>query len=211
MIRLLITDDDPFIRESLKLLLELDPEISVVGTCTHGEEALKFIKENRNVDVLLADIRMPVCDGVETTRRVKAAFPEVYVLILTTFDDDKYVVEALKNGANGYILKNIPHYRIIDNIKAVYKGDLLIHPRIAKKLTELLPSINEPGKSLAEFGLNDVEMQIILKISEGLTNKEIAHQLSMSEGTIKNYISVILSKMNLRDRTQIAIYYWKNR
>lgn len=209
MIRLLITDDDPFIRESLKLLLELDPEITVVGSCANGEEAYNFVQSNGNVDILLLDIRMPIWDGVETTKRIKKTFPEVTILILTTFEDENYIVEAIKNGANGYILKNIPHYRIIENIKAVHRGDILIHPNIAKKLADLLPSMVEPDISWDEYGITEIELNIIKEIAQGLSNKEIAQKLFMREGTIKNYISFILSKLNLRDRTQIAIHYLK--
>lgn len=211
-IRLLIVDDDPFIRESLKMILELDPGITVEGVCTNGEEALQFVRQHSGVQVVLMDIRMPVCDGVEGTRRIKAYNPGIAVLILTTFDDDDYIIEALRNGAGGYLLKNIPPDRIIDGIKTVARGNVLIHPDIAKKLTVFLkPADKMPDdkKSLGSYGLTASEQQIVEKIADGLTNKEIARQLHLSEGTVKNYITEILSKLGLRDRTQIAIFYLK--
>ncbi|TXK85779.1 response regulator transcription factor [Paenibacillus sp. N3.4] len=213
MIHVLITDDDPFIRESLKLIIGLDEEITIVGTCNHGEEAFEVIQSGIQVDVVLMDIRMPVCDGVAGTLKIKQAFPEVTVLILTTFDDDEFIVQALRNGASGYLLKNIPPDRIIQGIKTVEQGNLLIHPDIAKKLTtfirpSVLPVVNVP-QPLSQLGLTPSEQSVVVKISEGLSNKEIAQELFLSEGTIKNYITEILSKLNLRDRTQIAIFYLK--
>jgi DNA-binding NarL/FixJ family response regulator len=211
VIKVLIVDDDPFIRESLKLILDLDHDISVAGTSTDGEEAVRFVAENGHVDVVLMDIRMPVCDGVEGTKKLKQRFPHIAILMLTTFDDDEYIIEALKNGASGYLLKNIPPERILYGIKTVHQGDVLIHPHVAKKLAGFLQpkqeSVKPAAKSLQEFGLTPAEQLIIQKISAGLTNKEIARELFLSEGTVKNYITDILSKLSLRDRTQIAIFY----
>ncbi|GGI43135.1 DNA-binding response regulator [Paenibacillus marchantiophytorum] len=213
MIHLLITDDDPFIRESLKLIIGLDEDIEVAGTCTNGDEALAFIQSGSQVDVVLMDIRMPICDGVLGTLKIKQAYPNVVVLILTTFDDDEFIVQALRNGASGYLLKNISPDRIIQGIKTVEQGNLLIHADIAKKLTTFIspntmPSVPAP-KALSALGLTASEQTVVMKISEGLSNKEIAQELFLSEGTVKNYITEILSKLNLRDRTQIAIFYLK--
>jgi DNA-binding NarL/FixJ family response regulator len=211
-IRLLIVDDDPFIRESLRMIVELDPQIRAAGVCTNGEEAAAFVQNGGGVDVVLMDIRMPVCDGVEGTKRIKAVAPDVKILILTTFDDDEYIVEALRGGASGYLLKNIPPDKIIEGIKTVHSGNVLIHPDVARKLTGLLqppapPS--GPAKPLSEYGLTASEQQIVEKIAEGLSNKEIAQELFLSEGTVKNYVTEILGKLGLRDRTQIAIFYLK--
>lgn len=212
MIRVLIVDDDPFIRESLEMIINLDEQIQVSGLCQNGSEAVQFIGQEQ-VDVVLMDIRMPECDGVEGTKRIKALDPQVKVLILTTFDDDEYIVEALRNGASGYLLKNIPPARIIDGIKTVYSGSLLVHPEIAKKLTAFIQPAQDKTakrKTLQSYGLTSTEQAVVRKIADGLSNKEIAGDLYLSEGTIKNYITDILSKLNLRDRTQIAIFYLKH-
>lgn len=212
MISVLIVDDDPFIRESLKLLVGMDPDIKVTAVAEHGEEALALLEEGLPVDVVLMDIRMPVCDGVEGTRRIRERHSDMRVLMLTTFDDDEYIVEALRNGASGYLLKNIPPDRIIQGIKTVHDGNMLIHPDIARKLTGMLRPTAQPAPKSAEleqFGLTPTEKKVVVLIAEGLSNKEIAGQLYLSEGTVKNYVTEILGKLNLRDRTQIAIFYLK--
>ncbi|WP_150270435.1 response regulator transcription factor [Paenibacillus tepidiphilus] len=213
MINIVIVDDDPFIRESLKVLAGLDPQIQVTGAAGNGHEALALLQEQAPTDVVLMDIRMPGCDGVEGTRLIKSAFPQVQVLMLTTFDDDEYIIEALRNGASGYLLKNIPPDRIIQGIKTVHEGNMLIHPDIARKLTGFLQSSPRPEAPapLESYGLTKAELTIVASIAEGHTNKEIAAELFLSEGTVKNYISEILGKLGLRDRTQIAILYWKQR
>ncbi|MFB4331546.1 response regulator [Paenibacillus sp. CR_12] len=212
MISVLIADDDPFIRESLKLLVGMDPDIEVSAVAEHGEEALSLLMDGLHADVVLMDIRMPVCDGVEGTRRIRERYPDVRVLMLTTFDDDDYIVEALRNGASGYLLKNIPPDRIIQGIKTVHDGNMLIHPDIARKLTGMLRPTSQPvprSAELEQFGLTPAEKKVVALIAEGLSNKEIAGQLYLSEGTVKNYVTDILGKLNLRDRTQIAIFYLK--
>ncbi|MBW7473587.1 response regulator transcription factor [Paenibacillus oenotherae] len=220
MIRVLIADDDPFIRESLQVLLDLDPDLTVCGTCEDGEAAYQFVREQA-VDVVLMDIRMPVCNGVEGTRKLKTLPSPPAVLILTTFDDDEYITEALRSGANGYLLKNVPPSRIISGIKTVNDGSLLVHPDIARKLAGLVHSGTRPAdpasdeaeerrqQLLSSQGLTQAERHVVQLIADGKSNKEIASALFLSEGTIKNYISVILDKLSLRDRTQLAIYYLK--
>lgn len=210
-IRLILVDDDPFIRESLKVLIGLDPSITVTGTAGNGHEALALLDSGADADVILMDIRMPECDGVEGTKVIKTRYPDIRILMLTTFDDDEYIIQALQNGASGYLLKNVPPDRIIHGIKTVHNGDMLIHPDIARKLAGLLrptptPSAHDP---LESSGLTRMELSVAQAISEGLSNKEIAAKLFLSEGTVKNYVTDILGKLSLRDRTQIAIYILK--
>lgn len=214
MIKVMIVDDDSFIRESLKVLLGMDSDLEVVGTAGNGKEAVTLLREGVSPDVVLMDIRMPECDGVEGTRLLMEAHPGLSVLMLTTFDDDEYIIEALRHGARGYLLKNIPPDRIIQGIKTVYEGNMLIHPDIARKLASFLqPPLREdtsPAASLENYGLTKAEQAIVTAIAEGHSNKEIAGMLFLSEGTVKNYVTEILSKLGLRDRTQIAIFYLKN-
>jgi len=206
MINVLIVDDDQIIRESMKIILSMDQEIKVVGTSCHGDEAYDFCRENP-VDVILMDIRMPVCDGVLGTKKIKEAFKDIKIIILTTFDDDRYIVAALQNGASGYLLKNISPDKVIEAIKIVHGGNMLIHPEIAPKVTGLL--IKTPEVDYAKYHINEGEVQIIKHIAEGYSNKDIAEKVFLSEGTVKNKITDILSKLNLRDRTQIAIFHLK--
>ncbi|NJJ39486.1 response regulator transcription factor [Paenibacillus apii] len=212
MIKVVIVDDDSFIRESLKVLVGMDPDIEVTGAAADGGEALKLLESGTEANVVLMDIRMPGIDGVEGTRLIKRSFPQTAVLMLTTFDDDEYIIEALKGGASGYLLKNIPPDRIIQGIKTVHEGNMLIHPDIARKLAGFLqPAAAETVPcSLDSYGLTKTELSVVAAIAEGYSNKEIAAELFLSEGTVKNYITEILSKLGLRDRTQIAIFYLKN-
>jgi len=207
-INVLIVDDDKLIRDSLSIILGLDPELQVAGTAANGDEALQACL-TRPVDVVLMDIRMPVCDGVAGTQKIKAAQPRAKVLILTTFDDDEYIFEALRNGASGYLLKNVSPDKISEAVKVVHSGNLLIHPDAANKLTAMLSKEKTPN--LADYGLSEAEARIVELIAGGYSNREIARMIYLSEGTVKNYISDILSKLNLRDRTQIAIFYLKGK
>ncbi|WP_072328896.1 MULTISPECIES: response regulator transcription factor [unclassified Paenibacillus] len=245
MIQVIIVDDDPFIRESLKMILELDPELSVPGTFAGSDAAHAYVTGGGQADVALMDIRMPGCSGVEGTLRIKQTSPATRVLILTTFDDDEYIVDALRNGASGYLLKNIPPERIVQGIKAVHQGDWLIHPDIARKLTgwiqpearpvnpspehdtiqagagvqdqaqaspagEARAAAGRHSSRLQPYGLTATELQVVEHIAEGRSNKEIAQDMFLSEGTVKNYVTDILSKLGVRDRTQIAIMYWRD-
>ncbi|HBS43875.1 MAG TPA: DNA-binding response regulator [Paenibacillus sp.] len=213
MIKVMIVDDDPFIRQSLQVLIGMDPDIEVIGAASDGNEALNLLQAGDIADVILMDIHMPGCGGVEGTEKIKQAFPQVSILMLTTFDDDEYIIEALRNGASGYLLKNIPPDRIIQGVKTVNEGNMLIHPDIARKLATFLQPAARPEspqvQPLESFGLTKMELAVVASIAEGHTNKEIAGQLFLSEGTVKNYITDILSKLELRDRTQIAIFYLK--
>ncbi|WP_040952076.1 response regulator transcription factor [Gorillibacterium massiliense] len=227
MIRILVVDDDPFIRESLRIVLDINEEIKVAGVSANGQEAVEFIETNGPVDLVLMDIRMPVCDGVEGTKRIKARSPETAVLILTTFEDDAFILEALRNGAGGYMLKNVPPDQIIAGIKTVHQGNMLIHPNIARKMAGLLSAVPAQGGAvkavekrdattsedtadpLDGLGLTPAEQAVVIEIAGGLSNKEIAQKLFLSEGTVKNNVTEILGKLSLRDRTQIAIFYWK--
>ena len=205
-IKLLIVDDEKLIREGLKIMLSIFEDIDVVGTAENGYKALEFCKGNE-VDVVLMDIRMKECDGVMGIRLIKEQFSRLKVIILTTFKDKEYIQDAMKYGAFGYMLKDSSHDVIYEGIKTAYKGNMVVHPEVATKMMD--NSICNK-KDIDKFGLSEKEIKIIEFIANGLTNKEISEEIFLSEGTVKNNITNILSKLELRDRTQIAIFAFKN-
>ncbi len=207
-IKVLVVDDEKLIREGLRIILSSYEDIDLVGTCENGREALEFIRKN-DVDVVLMDIRMPVCDGVLGTRIIKEEFEDVKILILTTFDDREYIYEALKYGASGYLLKDSSYDLIYEGIKVAAKGSLVVHPKVAGTIISSVSRDEDYLEEIEKYGLTDREVTIIKEIANGLSNKEIAKKLYLSEGTVKNNISTILSKLDLRDRTQIAIFAFK--
>jgi DNA-binding NarL/FixJ family response regulator len=205
-IKLLIVDDEKLIREGLKVMLSVFDDIEVVGTAENGYKALEVCKTS-DVDVVLMDIRMKTCDGVMGTRLIKEQFTKTKVIILTTFKDKEYIQEAMRYGAFGYMLKDSSHDVIYEGIKTAYKGNMVVHPDVA---IEMMGSNGVIKSNIDKYGLLEKEIKIIEAIAKGLTNKEISEELFLSEGTIKNNITNILSKLKLRDRTQIAIFAFKN-
>ncbi len=209
MIKVLLVDDQSLIRQGLTVLLELEPDIEIIGQAENGDIALKLVAE-LNPDVVLMDVRMPIMDGVAATREIKTHFPEVKVLVLTTFDDDEYVQSALQNGAMGYLLKDTPSEELAIAIRAVNKGYTQLGPGIVKKLmTQFAVSNNHqssppPPANLVE--LTPREKEVLRLIVTGDSNKEIAQKLYISEGTVKNHVTNILNRLGLRDRTQAAIF-----
>lgn len=206
-IKLLIVDDEKLIRESLKIMLSLFEDIEVVGLASNGYEALEVCK-NTLVDIALMDIRMDKCDGVLGTRLIKEQFSKTKVLMLTTFKDEEYIHQALTYGASGYLLKDSTHDVIYEGIKTAIKGNIVIHPEVANKM---LCYTGKDEIEIDKFHLSKKEIDIITQIANGLNNKEISEKLFLSEGTIKNNITNILSKLELRDRTQLAIFAFKNK
>lgn len=215
-LKLLLVDDQDLIRESLHIVLDMDPDISVVGLAENGCAALKQCEEHQP-DVVLMDIHMPVMDGVEATRQIKSQWPNIRVIILTTFQEISYVVDALGAGAEGYLLKAIHPKDLAAGIKWVHQGGTLIPQDIAKMLVQQARGAQEPperepaAKPITEeairsdvYGLSEREVQVLHCIADGLSNKEIAEKLYLSEGTVKNYISSIYSKMDVRDRIQAS-------
>ncbi|KOA18202.1 oxygen regulatory protein NreC [Clostridium homopropionicum DSM 5847] len=203
-IRVLIADDDSLIRESLKIILGMDDNIEIVDTVDNGLKAVEMCAKNL-IDIALLDIRMPILNGVEAAKKI-AENTNCKPLILTTFDEDDYIKDALKNGAKGYILKNNSPEKIINAIKTVYSGNTVMQDEILDKIKE---GLNYKKNYIDESIFTERELDIIKAIAEGLSNKEISCKLFISEGTVKNYITNILSKTNLKHRTQIAIYYLK--
>ncbi|MGH4140653.1 response regulator transcription factor [Clostridium sp.] len=205
-IKVLIADDDILIREGLKIILELDEEFEVVGCVQNGLEALEKCKVEI-VDVALLDVRMPVMNGVQAVSEITMK-TTTKTLILTTFDEDEYIHEALKNGARGYLLKNNSPEKIKDAIKTVFGGNIVMQDVILDKVTRGFKVIRKE-EIPKEYFFTERETDIIKAIAEGLSNKEISNKIYISEGTVKNYITSILGKTGLKHRTQIAIYYLK--
>lgn len=201
-IKILIADDDSLIRESLKIILNMDQELEIIECVENGEKAVKACLENK-IDLALLDIRMPVMNGVEAVKNIVEK-TDTRTLILTTFDEDEYIHDAIKYGAKGYILKNNAPDKIINAIKTVYNGNTVMQDVVLEKIKE---GLNENKSTIDERLFTDREIEVIKAISEGLSNKEISVKLFISEGTVKNYITNILSKTGLKHRTQIAIYY----
>ncbi|WP_341526709.1 response regulator transcription factor [Nostoc sp. UHCC 0302] len=209
MIKVLLVDDQSLIRQGLKALLELEPDLELVGEAENGEQAISLVAQLQP-DVVLMDIRMPVMDGVAATREIQKHFPGTKILVLTTFDDDEYVTAALQNGAMGYLLKDTPSEELAVAIRAVHKGYTQLGPGIVKKLltqfsnSELTQPTPPAPPILAE--LTPREKEVLQLIATGASNREIAQELYISEGTVKNHVTNILNRLNLRDRTQAAIF-----
>lgn len=210
MIKVLIVDDQELFRDSLSIIISSADEISVTDSVASVNDAMTSI-ENKKPDVVLMDIRMPGKDGVEGTRLIKNKYPKIKVIVLTTFDDDEYVYGALKYGASGYLLKGCSKAELAEAIHIAVSGGAMINPEIATKVIRQFSemarkndmiSVNEKFAS----GLNESEIRIIQAVGRGLSNKEISKTLYLSEGTVRNYISSILMKLELRDRTQLAIW-----
>jgi len=196
----------------MKTILSSQEDMEVVGEGATGLEAYRLCEE-RALDLLLMDIRMPVMDGVEATRRIKRDFPHLRVIILTTFDEDEYIFQALKFGASGYLLKDAPPAKIIEAIREVRGGGALMQPNIAARVVEKFRSMEkDTGETDPRIkSLTARERDIVQLLGEGKNNREIAGELFITEGTVKNHISSILFKLDLRDRTQLAIFAVKNR
>lgn len=205
--RVVLIDDDQLVCMSLKIILEADASIEVVAVGNDGSEALSLYKEHMP-DVLLMDIRMQNMTGTQALEKLLKEFPDAKVLFLTTFLDDEYIVKALELGAKGYIIKqNFEH--IVPALKAVQSGQNVYGDEIISKIPNLMKSSDT--FDYTAYDISEKEYEIITLIAEGLSNKEIASNLYLSEGTVRNYLSTILEKLNLRDRTQLAIFYYQHK
>lgn len=201
-IKIIIADDSDFVRDGMRIILNVDEEFEVLGCARNGKEALELAKDKK-ADVILMDIQMPEMDGIEATKEiVRRGLGKV--LILTTFDDDELVEKALKNGAGGYLIKNHTPEQLKQMIKSVYHGGNILDEQVFTKFTDMGVKTN-PGFDGSIY--TSRELDIIKAIAEGLSNKEIADKLFISEGTVKNHISSILEKGGLSHRTQVAVYY----
>jgi len=208
--RLIIADDEMLIRTGLKIMLEASGNVEVLALAENGRAAFEACTIHRP-DVVLMDIRMPESNGIEGTKLIKEAFPEVKVLIVTTFQDTEYIVEAVQNGASGYLLKDSSPDAILDGIKVALSGKVVMDTVISEALLTNTSVEKEESFDAEKWGLTTREVELIAQVAKGLSNKEIAQTLFLSEGTVKNNISTILSKLELRDRTQLVIFAYENK
>jgi DNA-binding NarL/FixJ family response regulator len=204
MIGVLLADDQALVRGGFRMIVEAQPDIEVVGEAEDGREALRLARERRP-QVVLMDIRMPRMDGIEATRELARGGSASRVLILTTFDLDQYVYEALRAGASGFLLKNAPPEDLVDAIRAVAGGESLLAPEITRRLIEHYVSAPAPADEPRLAELSARELEVLKLVARGLSNAEIAHALYISQGTVKTHITRILSKLDLRDRVQAVV------
>ncbi|BAB05816.1 response regulator transcription factor [Halalkalibacterium halodurans] len=208
MIKVLLAEDQVMVRQGLKVMIETDEDIFVTGEATNGKEAIRLC-ESQRFDVAVLDIRMPEMDGIEAAKVLRSRFPEMKILMLTTFDDHQYVMEALKLGVSGYMLKDGDTESLIRSIKSALNGGLSLEDQVAAKVMPVLLQHEEAIP--IDPTLTPREIAILKCIGEGLNNKEVAERLGLSVGTVKNQTSQILDKLALRDRTQLAIYAIRHR
>ncbi len=209
MIRILLVDDQQLLRQGIKLLLELEPGLQVVGEANNGQEALELF-ERLKPDVTLMDIRMPVLDGVAATQQLRQRWPDSKIIILTTFDDETYVFEGLRAGALGYLLKDVSSQELAQAIRTVNAGGALIEPSVARKVLAEFSRLAAPAAPRSKEdsqieALSERELEILRLVASGLSNRQIAERLFLAEGTVKNYISTIFQKLGVQDRTQAVL------
>ena len=209
-IKIVIADDQELIRDSLKIVLSANQDMEVIDTVADGREVIRSVR-SKKPDVILMDVRMPGMDGVSCTQIIKENYPQIKIIILTTFDDDEYVYNALKYGASGYLLKGVSMAELSSAIRTVYSGKAMINPDIAVKVVRLFSqlakgnyTIQVDDRSIEDIG--KTEWKVIQQVGYGRANKEIASALNLSEGTVRNCLSSVLGKLDLRDRTQLAIW-----
>lgn len=212
MIRVLIADDQRLLRDGLQTILQLEDDLEVVGVSENGQEACEAVREKRP-DIVLMDIKMPVLDGIEAMKLIKRDFPSTVVLILTTFAEDKFIVDAMAGGADGFLLKDMPADKVIHTVREAVKGQLILPAAIAAKLAARLSVLSDTGADAFDetelrrqgLVLTERERKIVLLMIEGYSNRQISAALFMSEGTVRNYISVVYNKIGTNDRkTAIA-------
>lgn len=218
MIRVLLVDDQPLFRQGLAGLLSLNQDLEIVGEANHGLEAIELAATTQP-DVILMDVRMPICDGVKATQVIHQTYPWIKIMVLTTFDEDEYIWQSLQAGALGYLLKNTPSAQVANAIRTLHLGYSQLGPTIAAKVFDRLqiPSANLVSDRSVSTEIDDLinsfnsrELEILHQVKLGCNNREIAETLHLTEGTVKNYITTLLSKLNLRDRTQAALWAQKN-
>lgn len=208
MWRVLLVEDQLIVRQGLKMILEQDENIKVTHEASNGKEAVEIVRTSP-IDIIMMDIRMPEMNGIEATQIIRKEFPHIKILMLTTFNDEEYAYEALREGASAFLLKTAAPEKLIEAVHSAMKGGLTLHDEVAAKVMPRL--LERAEKPTVDVELTERELMITKLVGEGKTNKEIAAELYLSVGTVKNHISTILQKVGLRDRTQLAIYAVKHK
>lgn len=204
MIRVLICDDQDVVREGLRVILDTAPGIEVVGAARDGAEALDLVPQTQP-DVVLMDLKMPGMNGVQATRVIRERFPAVCVLVLTTYDADEWVFDAIRSGAAGYLLKDTPRRGLIEAIKGTAAGKTHVDPAVAGRLFAQVSRVAASPRTAVAADLSPRELEVLRLLARGLNNADIAQRLYLSEGTVRNYVSAILAKLDVSDRTQAAV------
>ena len=205
MIRLLLADDQPIFRQALAALLSLEEDLEVVGEANHGEEAIA-LTEQLHPDIILMDVRMPICNGVQATQDIRTRYPWIRILVLTTFDDDEYIFQSLQAGALGYLLKSTPAPEVAAAIRNLHQGYSQLGPTIAPKVFSHLNANAGENKLNHHVHFSKRELDILNLLGQGKSNREIAVALNLTEGTIKNHLTNIFCQLGVRDRTQAALW-----
>jgi DNA-binding NarL/FixJ family response regulator len=204
-ITVLLADDHVLFRQALRHLLELEPDIKVVAEAGDGASAVALV-EDKQPDVVLLDISMPAMDGIVATARLREEFPDIGIVILTMFAEDAHIIRAIRAGANGYLLKNTESSRVIDAIRAVARGQSILEPHLVSKLLDEFRKMSDARQPSNVSGLTERELELLRLVARGLSNKEIAGTLDLAESTVKNRLSILFEKLDVKDRTQAAIY-----
>jgi DNA-binding NarL/FixJ family response regulator len=202
--KILICDDQAVIRDGLEMLLKLERDFEIVGAAQDGAEAIELAAQ-KEPDLILMDLKMPVMNGIESTREIRTKFPNIKVLILTTYDDDEWLFDAIRAGASGYLLKDTPRHKIIEAIRGTVEGRSFLDPAIAGKLINQVASNQKQPTSVLAEKLTERELDVLRLIAKGTNNSDIAGRLHLSEGTVRNHVSAILEKLGVSDRTQAAV------
>jgi DNA-binding NarL/FixJ family response regulator len=202
--KVVICDDQSIVRDGLEMLLKLEPDMQVVGTVGDGAAAVDMVTQKKP-DMVLMDLKMPILNGVEATRRIRAQFPDIKVLVLTTYADDEWVFDAIQAGASGYLLKDTPRDEVIKAIRGTMEGKTYVDPSIAGKVLRQASSHHTQPSTNITAELTEREIEVLRLIAKGLSNKDISEKLFLSEGTIRNHVSAVLAKLGVSDRTQAAV------
>ncbi len=204
MIKILICDDQEIVSEGLQRILGAEPDLSVVGIAHDGQEALELVART-HPDLVLMDLKMPVMNGIQATRRLRELYPQTQVLVLTTYADDEWLFDAIRSGASGYLLKDRPRKELIDAIKGTIAGDSYIDPAVARKVLANVAQTHSPKSRQVKISLSPREAEILELLALGLSNADIAQRLFLSEGTVRNYMSDLFTKLDVSDRTQAVV------